>query len=63
MGVSGKRHGLAALYSRERTPGTHWIGRWVSIRAGLDTEARENILCLCRGWNPGRQACSQKLRV
>jgi hypothetical protein len=22
---------------RERTPGTHWIGGWVGLRAGLDT--------------------------
>jgi hypothetical protein len=30
--------------SRERTPGTHWIGGWVGLRAGLDTEARGKIL-------------------
>jgi hypothetical protein len=24
----------------ERTPGTHWTGGWVGLRAGLDTEAR-----------------------
>jgi len=40
MGVSGQRHAPAALYPRERTPGTHWIGGWVGLRAGLDTEAR-----------------------
>jgi hypothetical protein len=25
----------------ERTPGTHWIGGWVSLKAGLDTETGE----------------------
>jgi hypothetical protein len=43
----------------ERTPGTHWTGGWVGPRAGLDTEARGKILCLCRGSNPGRPARSQ----
>jgi hypothetical protein len=28
----------------ERTPDTHWTGSWVCTRAGLDTEARGNIL-------------------
>jgi hypothetical protein len=36
----------AALCPGERTSGTHWIGGWVGLRAGLDTEARGNILCL-----------------
>jgi hypothetical protein len=36
----------------ERTPGTHWTGGWVGPRAGLDTEFRGKILCLCRGSNP-----------
>jgi hypothetical protein len=30
-----------SITSRERTPGTHWIGGWVGLRAGLDTEVRE----------------------
>jgi hypothetical protein len=42
-------------------PGTHWIGGWVGLRAGLDTEARGKILCLCRGSNPGSLFCSQTL--
>jgi hypothetical protein len=54
MRVNGQRHAPAALYPRERTPGTYWIGGWVGLRAGLDTEARGKILCLCRGSNPGR---------
>jgi len=61
MGVSGQRHAPAALYPRERTPGTHWIGGWVGLRAGLDTEAREKILCLFRESNAGRSVCSQTL--
>jgi hypothetical protein len=28
----------------EKTPGTHWTGRWVGPRAGLDTEVRGKIL-------------------
>jgi hypothetical protein len=39
-GVSGQRHAPAALYPRERTPRTHWVGGWVGLRDGLDTEAR-----------------------
>jgi hypothetical protein len=63
MGMNGKRHSPAALYPRERTPGTHWIGGWVGLCAGLDTEARGKILCLCRGLNPGRPICSQALEL
>jgi hypothetical protein len=46
---------------QERTPGTHWTGGWVGLRAGLDTEAREKILLLFRGSNPDRPVCSQTL--
>jgi hypothetical protein len=39
--MSGQRHHTtAALSAREGTPGTHWIGGWVGLRAGLDIEAR-----------------------
>jgi hypothetical protein len=27
---------LRPLYSRERAGSTHWIGRWVGPRAGMD---------------------------
>jgi hypothetical protein len=37
---------------RERTPGTHWIGGWMVLRAGVDTEARGKVLYLFRGSNP-----------
>jgi hypothetical protein len=39
----------------ERTPGALCTGGWVGPRAGLDTEDRRKILCLCRGSNPDRQ--------
>jgi hypothetical protein len=35
-------------------PSVHWIGGWVGPRAGLHTEARGKILCLCQGPIPGR---------
>jgi hypothetical protein len=34
---------------------------WVGPRAGLDTEARRKILCLCRGSNRDRPTRSQTL--
>jgi hypothetical protein len=38
----------------ERTHGTHWTGSQVGPRAGLDTEARGKISCLCQGSNLDR---------
>jgi hypothetical protein len=38
-GISCQRHAPAALYPRWWNPGTPWIGGWVCLRAGLDTEA------------------------
>jgi hypothetical protein len=51
MGVSGQRHWQASQhrYTLDK----------VGPRAGLDTEARRTILCLCQGSNPG--VCSQTL--
>jgi hypothetical protein len=37
--------------SRERAPGTHWIGGWVGPRADLDAVKRK-IPSLCRDSNP-----------
>jgi hypothetical protein len=37
-GVSGQRDSLAAHYHREWTVDTLWIGSWVGLRAGLDTD-------------------------
>jgi hypothetical protein len=45
----------------ERTPGTHWIGGWVGLSAGVDAGARRKILCPCRGSKPDRPARSQTL--
>jgi hypothetical protein len=61
MRLSGQRHASAALYDREWTPNTHWIGGWVGLRAGLGTEARVKIICLCRGSSSGRPVCSETL--
>jgi hypothetical protein len=60
MGMSGQRQAPAARFTPgERTPGTHWIGGWMGLRAGLDAGARIKILCPCRGSNPDRPARSQ----
>jgi hypothetical protein len=59
MGVSGHRHAPVTLYPGEWIPDTHWIGGWVDLRAGLETEARGKILCLCWGSNPSHPVCSQ----
>jgi hypothetical protein len=53
-GGSGQRQAPAALYPRERTPRTHCTGGWMGPRAGLDTEGRGKILCLCWGSNLDR---------
>jgi hypothetical protein len=59
--VSSQRHATPALYLRGKTPGTHWIGGWLGLRAGPDTEVREKILCLYQGSNPGRPVNNQTL--
>jgi hypothetical protein len=51
-GVSGQCHSPTALYPREITPVTHWTGGWVGPRAGLDTEARREILSPLPGIEP-----------
>jgi hypothetical protein len=38
----------------ERTSGSRYTGGWVGLRAGLNTEVRGKILCLCRGSNLDR---------
>jgi hypothetical protein len=53
MGMSDQRHATAVLYLRDRTPGTHCVGGWVSLRAGLDTEARGKIISPLPGIEPG----------
>jgi hypothetical protein len=46
-GVSGQHRTLATLYSGKGSPSNHCVGGWVGLKAGLDTEARGKILCLC----------------
>jgi hypothetical protein len=43
-GVNGQHHAPAVLYLKGKDPGTHWIGSWVGLRAGVDTEARGKII-------------------
>jgi len=38
---SASRPGRFSL--REGAPGTHWIGGWVGLKAGLDTVAKREI--------------------
>jgi hypothetical protein len=33
--------------SKERAPGTHWIGAWVGPTAGLDTVKKRRTSCPC----------------
>jgi hypothetical protein len=40
MEVSGQRH-ARPLFTPGKAPGTHSIGGWVGLRAGLDTESLE----------------------
>jgi hypothetical protein len=37
-GVGGQLHAPVIFYPREKTHGTHWIGGWVGLSAGLDTQ-------------------------
>jgi hypothetical protein len=51
-----------ALPPRKRNAGTHWIGGWVGLRAGLHTEVGGKILCLCKGSNPDRPVIQSVVR-
>jgi hypothetical protein len=55
--VSGSGHALRW----GKNPCTHGIGGWIGHRAGLNTEAKGKILCLCWGSNPSHPVCSQTL--
>jgi hypothetical protein len=46
MEVSGHLHATAALPPGESAPGTHWVGRWVDPRAGLDDVEKRKFLTL-----------------
>jgi hypothetical protein len=52
MDVSGQLHPPAALTSGKEPPGTHWIGGWVSSRAGLDMVSKRKIPSHRRESNP-----------
>jgi hypothetical protein len=64
MGISGQHHTPTALYPRGNDPRYPLDRRWggVGLRAGLDTEARGRILCLCWGSNTGRPIVLSVLR-
>lgn len=40
------------LHLRERTPGTHWMGRWVCRRVGLNVSKKRKISCPHRDSTP-----------
>jgi len=44
MAMSGQHYSSAALYPRERTPDTNYMGGWVGLRTGPETKARGKIL-------------------
>jgi hypothetical protein len=44
------------LYSRRKSPGTHWIGGWVDPRAGLDAVAKREIPLSLKCFNLYHQA-------
>jgi len=44
------------VISGERAHDTHWIGRWVGPRAGLDAVAKRKNPKTCRELNPGRSS-------
>jgi hypothetical protein len=52
--VSGRRHAPAAFFPWGLTSGTHCVGGWVGLRAGLNTEARRKIFFLSRESNLDR---------
>jgi hypothetical protein len=44
--VSGQLHAPAALPPGKEPPGTHWIGGWVDLRAGLNEMEKRKFLTL-----------------
>jgi hypothetical protein len=55
-GLSNQCHAPAALYLRERTPGTHCTGGCVGLRAGLDIEARRKVFACAGDQTPADQS-------
>jgi hypothetical protein len=50
-------------YLRVMSAGTHWAGRWVNTRAGLDTVEKRKISCPCRKSKPDFLARSLSLSL
>jgi hypothetical protein len=51
-GGEGSSSGPGRFTPRERTPGTHWIGGWVSPRAVLNAVVKRKIPSPLRESNP-----------
>jgi hypothetical protein len=43
---SGQLHAPGRFTPGKRAPGTHWIGGWVDLRAGLDDLEKREFLTL-----------------
>jgi hypothetical protein len=52
MEVSGQLHAPVAFTTRERAPGTHWIGGWVGPKTVLDAVVKRKIPSPRRESNP-----------
>jgi hypothetical protein len=42
----------SASFLGDRAPGTHWIGRWVGPKVGLDAVEKRKIPNPRQEWNP-----------
>jgi len=49
---------VVSFTPQERAPGSHWIGGWVGLRAGLDAVEKRKNPYPCREQEPGRRARS-----
>jgi hypothetical protein len=58
MEMNGQLHALGPIPPGGRYVGTHWIGRWVGPRAGLDAVAKRKNLAPCRESNLGHPSRS-----
>jgi hypothetical protein len=58
------RHGDEWLATRPGrfTPGTNWIGGWVGLRGGLDTDGEDKILVSLPGIKP-RRSCTYLVAI
>jgi hypothetical protein len=60
-GVEWSLSRLGHTLSQERATSTYWIGGWVDLIAGLDTEARRTVFCFCWRLNLSHSVNSQTL--